>query len=173
MTRSSAAPAVALGVAAIQPAICTHRPAGAPIDNVASPPSSGRQRSDARNQPRGPVTPIDAAAPMLNLELADGSRLFAVMAVSDRPSVALRIHRYPKLALGDLCALGMLDEPLAEFLGAAVRARRNLIVAGGTGVGKTTLLRALAHEIPAGERIVTVEDTRELGMGLTQLAGSL
>jgi len=107
---------------------------------------------------------FDVGRPELNLELPDGSRLFAVMAVTARPSVSIRRHRYPKVVLDDLVGLGMLDRPLAELLTAAVRARKNLIVCGGTGAGKTTLLRALLNEVDPAERIVTIEDNFELGL---------
>jgi Flp pilus assembly CpaF family ATPase len=107
---------------------------------------------------------FDAAHPELNLQLPDGSRLFAVMAVSARPAVVIRRHRFELSDLGQLRRRGMIDRALHEFLAAAVRARRNVIVAGGTGSGKTTLLRALLNEVPARERIVTIEDAYELGL---------
>jgi Flp pilus assembly CpaF family ATPase len=107
---------------------------------------------------------FDAAHPELNLQLPDGSRLFAVMGVSARPSVAIRRHLFPKVFLADLIGLGALDDVLAGFLAAAVRARKNLIVGGGTGMGKTTMLRALINEIPPSERLITVEDSLELGI---------
>lgn len=107
---------------------------------------------------------FDAGSPELNLQLPDGSRLFAVQAVSARPSLAIRMHRHQKVFLDDLVGLGSLDRTLASFLGALVRSRQNVIIAGGTGVGKTTLLRACANEIPAEERLVTVEDALELGL---------
>jgi pilus assembly protein CpaF len=107
---------------------------------------------------------FDVGRPALNLELSDGSQLFAVMAVTVRPAVSIRRHRYPKVTLDDLVGLGMLDEPLAGLLAAAVRARKNMIVCGGTGAGKTTLLRALLNEVPPVERLVTIEDNFELGL---------
>ncbi|MFZ4585343.1 MAG: CpaF family protein [Acidimicrobiia bacterium] len=107
---------------------------------------------------------FDAAAPELNLQLPDGSRLFAVQAVSERPSLAIRLHRHQKVFLDDLVGLGMIDHVLGSFLRAAVRSRQNIIIAGGTGVGKTTLLRACANEIAPEERLVTVEDALELGL---------
>ena len=107
---------------------------------------------------------FDAANPELNLQLPDGSRLFATMEVSARPSVVIRRHRFELSSLDELATRGMVDDELASFLGAAVRARRNIIVAGGTGTGKTTLLRALLNEVPSHERLVTIEDAYELGL---------
>jgi pilus assembly protein CpaF len=107
---------------------------------------------------------FDTASPELNLRLPDGSRLFAVQAVSERPSLAVRIHRHQKVTLADLRGLGMFDEGVHAFFEAAVRSRQNLIIAGGTGVGKTTLLRGCANAIEANERLVTVEDSLELGL---------
>jgi Flp pilus assembly CpaF family ATPase len=102
--------------------------------------------------------------PQLNLQLPDGSRLFAVAWVCARPSVSIRRHRFMKIELSDLIGLGAIDEGLASFLGAAVRSRLQIIVAGATGAGKTTMLRALAAEIPRSERIVTIETELELGL---------
>ena len=107
---------------------------------------------------------FDAANPELNLQLPDGSRLFAAMEVSARPSVIIRRHRFELSSLDQLYANGLVDRALSSFLSAAVRARRNIIVAGGTGTGKTTLLRALLNEVPPTERIVTIEDAYELGI---------
>jgi len=102
--------------------------------------------------------------PSLNLQLPDGSRLFAVAWVCDRPCLSIRRHRFMKVTLADLERLGTIDANLRRFLAAAVRARKQLIIAGATGVGKTTLLRALAAEIPPEERIVTIETELELGL---------
>ena len=107
---------------------------------------------------------FDAANPEVNLQLPDGSRLFATMEVSSRPSVIIRRHRFELSSLDELRGNGLIDRALHEFLAAAVRAKRNLIIAGGTGSGKTTLLRALLNEIPPQERIVTIEDAYELGI---------
>ncbi len=107
---------------------------------------------------------FDRGAPMLSLQLPDGSRLFAVMAVTKRPSISIRRHRYPKATLSDLIALGTVGSGLAAFLSAAVRARLNILIAGGTGAGKTTMLRALAAEMDPAERLVTIEDALELGL---------
>ena len=107
---------------------------------------------------------FDAANPELNLQLPDGSRLFAVMSVSQRPAVVIRRHQFGLASMAQLHGLGMLDRALLEFLQAAVRARRNIVIAGGTGSGKTTLLRALLNEVPREERIVTIVDSFELGL---------
>jgi pilus assembly protein CpaF len=107
---------------------------------------------------------FDNGSPSLNLQLPDGSRLFAVMAVTHRPSVAIRRHRYPKVFLDELVKLGSIDYALREFLAAAVRARKNIIICGGVDAGKTTLMRALLNEVPGHERLVTIEDNLELGL---------
>ena len=107
---------------------------------------------------------FDAANPELNLQLPDGSRLFAMMEVSSRPSVIIRKHRFELSALPELEQRGLVDHSLRCFLSAAVKARRNIIVCGGTGSGKTTMLRALLNEVPSDERIVTIEDAYELGL---------
>ena len=107
---------------------------------------------------------FDAANPELNLQLPDGSRLFAMMEVSSRPSVIIRKHRFELSALPELEQRGLVDHSLRCFLSAAVKARRNIIVCGGTGSGKTTMLRALLNEVPPDERIVTIEDAYELGL---------
>ncbi|MCU1395616.1 MAG: Type secretion system hydrolase TadA/VirB11/CpaF, TadA subfamily [Ilumatobacteraceae bacterium] len=107
---------------------------------------------------------FDAANPELNLQLPDGSRLFATMEVSARPSVIIRKHRFELSSLAELEDRGLMDRALHGFLAAAVRARRNIVICGGTGTGKTTMLRALLNEVPADERIVTIEDAYELGL---------
>lgn len=107
---------------------------------------------------------FDAANPELNLQLPDGSRLFATMAVSQHPSLIVRRHRFDISSLNELHDRGMFDEEIKRFLSAAVLARRNIVIAGGTGSGKTTLLRALLNEVPPNERIVTIEDAYELGI---------
>ena len=107
---------------------------------------------------------FDVANVRVNLRLPDGSRLYAVQSVTREPVVSIRKHRHVQVRLKDLIVLGTLDEELADFLAAAVRARKNLMVAGATNAGKTTLLRALAAEIPPEERILTVERSLELGL---------
>ena len=107
---------------------------------------------------------FDAGTPELNMQLPDGSRLFAVMEVSTRPSLIVRRHRFELSSLDELRTLDVFDADVQSLLTAMVRARRNVVVAGGTGSGKTTLLRALLNEVPTIERIVTIEDAYELGL---------
>lgn len=107
---------------------------------------------------------FDAAMPELNLQLPDGSRLFAVMEVAARPSVTIRKHQFDLAYLADLRARGAFDETIERFLRAAVLARKSIVIGGGIGCGKTTMMRALINEISAPERLVTVEDALELGV---------
>jgi Flp pilus assembly CpaF family ATPase len=107
---------------------------------------------------------FDPAHPRINLQLPDGSRLFALAWVTRTPHLFLRLHRLLDVSLDDLVALGSLSPMVRGFLGAAVRARMNILVCGGMGDGKTTLLRALASDIPAKQRLVTVESDYELAL---------
>ncbi len=109
--------------------------------------------------------PFDSANPQLDLRLPDGSRLSAVMGVCARPSISIRRARLARVHLDDLVQLGSVSHELAAFLSAAVAARKNIMIAGATNAGKTTLLRALANEIPPAERLITVERALELGLG--------
>lgn len=109
---------------------------------------------------------VDDASPMVDARLADGSRINVVLpplAVRG-PAVTIRKFVRTRLDLGELAVRGALSGPMAQFLAAAVRARRNIVVSGGTGSGKTTLLNALAGEIPERERVVTIEDAAELAL---------
>lgn len=108
---------------------------------------------------------FDAGCPRLSLQLPNGDRLFAAMAVCPRPVLCIRRHDFENLAtLDQQMESGMVDLALKEFEAAAVRAKKNIVVCGATGAGKTTHVRALANEIPAHERIVTVEDSLELNL---------
>jgi pilus assembly protein CpaF len=108
--------------------------------------------------------PFDSANPQLDLRLPDGARLSAVMDVTLRPSVSIRRARLGKVFLTDLVGNGTLLPEAAEFLAAAATARKNIMIAGATNAGKTTLLRAIVNEIPPGERLITVERALELGI---------
>lgn len=107
---------------------------------------------------------FDLARPELDLRLPDGSRLSALMAVAARPSVSIRRHRYSDLSLSELRRMGTIDDGLESLLRSAVLARKNIVISGAMNSGKTTLLRALAAEIPPRERLVTIEQAIELGL---------
>jgi len=109
--------------------------------------------------------PFDAANPQLDLRLPDGSRLSAVMDVCARPSISIRRSRLSRVHLDDLVRFGSVTPDVAAFLSAAVAARKNIMIAGATNAGKTTMLRALANEIGPEERLITVERALELGLG--------
>src|ERR1700754_705770 len=108
--------------------------------------------------------PFDTANPQLDLRLPDGSRLSAVMDVTLRPAISIRRARMGKVFLADLVGNGTMSPEVASFLAAAVAARKNIMIAGATNAGKTTLLRALANQIPGSERLITVERALELGL---------
>ena len=108
--------------------------------------------------------PFDTANPQLDLRLPDGSRLSAVMDVTLRPAISIRRSRLGKVFLADLVGNGTLSSEVATFLAAATAARKNIMIAGATNAGKTTLLRAIANQIPAEERLITVERALELGL---------
>ena len=107
---------------------------------------------------------FDTAAPILDLRLASGHRLFAVTAVAERTSMVIRRHRMLTSSLDRLMELGTITAPMKTVLRAAVRppGPTNMLVVGGTGAGKTTLLRGLLSEVPQSELVVTIEDTLEL-----------
>jgi pilus assembly protein CpaF len=109
---------------------------------------------------------FDRGSPAVNLQLPGGERLFAVMALTSGGVTALSIrrHGYRTVTLPQLRDVGTLDSGLERFLRSLVRARKNVLITGGTGSGKTTLLRALASEMDPLERIVTIEDAFELGL---------
>src|SRR5438552_15458573 len=107
---------------------------------------------------------IDASSPMADLRLADGSRVNATLppVTIDGPTISIRRFGRQRLRRADLIAIGTLSPEILEFLAIAVRARRNILISGGTGAGKSTLLGALAEVVPDTERIVMIEDTAEL-----------
>jgi len=108
---------------------------------------------------------FDRGSPIVNFQLPGGERVSAVMAVTARPSVSIRRHRFAKVTLAELRENGTIDLALESLLTALVRAKRNVLVTGGTAIGKTTLLRGLASAIPPWERLITIEDVFELGLG--------
>ena len=107
---------------------------------------------------------VDESTPMVDARLPDGSRVNAVVHPLAIGGPFLTIRKFAKdpLMVNDLIELGTLDQDVARFLEACVKGRLNVVVSGGTGTGKTTLLNVLSGFIPADERIVTVEDAKEL-----------
>ncbi|MGB6241137.1 MAG: ATPase, T2SS/T4P/T4SS family [Castellaniella sp.] len=107
---------------------------------------------------------IDDSSPMVDARLRDGSRVNAVIAPVALRGASLTIRKFParRLEMQDLLAVGALDEAMSAFLTHCVRQRKNLLVSGGTGSGKTSLLNVLSNAIPADERIITIEDAAEL-----------
>lgn len=108
---------------------------------------------------------FDAAHPVLDMQLLSGHRLWATMGVTELPCLVIRHHDFGELTrLQELGIRGMFPSPVEELLSACVAARFNVIIGGGTGTGKTTLLRAMCNAIDAEERLIVIEDSPELGL---------
>jgi pilus assembly protein CpaF len=107
---------------------------------------------------------IDESAPMLDARLSDGSRVNAIIPplALDGPSMSIRRFGTIPFDITRLVSVGALTPEMSQFLEACVRCRLNILISGGTGSGKTTLLNSLSRWIPAGERVVTIEDAAEL-----------
>ncbi len=107
---------------------------------------------------------IDESSPMVDARLADGSRVNAVIPPLAVDGAALTIRKFSRdpLQIHDLIAKGSLTPEAAQLLAACVAGHLNMLVSGGTGTGKTTMLNILSSFIPADERIVTIEDAVEL-----------
>ena len=107
---------------------------------------------------------IDESVPMVDARLADGSRVNAIIPPLSLTGPTLTIRKFgtERLTTPDLIKLNTLDNTMAEFLKACVLTHKNIIVSGGTGSGKTTILNVLSEFIPQGERLVTIEDAAEL-----------
>ena len=107
---------------------------------------------------------IDRDRPVLDARLPDGSRVHAVIPPSARTGTYLTIRKFKRdiLGLEDFVRLGSLNQQVQEFLELSVQLHRNLVVSGGTGTGKTTMLNAVSTAVPESERIVVIEDSSEL-----------
>ena len=109
---------------------------------------------------------VDESSPLVDARLQDGSRVnVAIRPIAiDGPQVSIRKFSRHPLSLGKLVAAGALAKGMAELLAAAVEAKVSIVVSGGTGSGKTTMLNALSNYIPDDERLVSIEDAAELQM---------
>ncbi len=107
---------------------------------------------------------IDDSSPMVDARLADGSRVNAIIPplALDGPHISIRKFRRDVLSHADLIRNGSLTEPMLRLLQGCVRSKLNILIAGGTGSGKTTFLNMLSESIPHSERVVTIEDSAEL-----------
>jgi len=107
---------------------------------------------------------IDKSQPLVDARLPDGSRVNAIIPPLAVKGPCLTIRKFPaqRLTMDDLVEMGSISKAAAQFLRACVIDRRNILVSGGTGTGKTTMLNILSSFIPFKERIVTIEDTTEL-----------
>ena len=109
---------------------------------------------------------VDEASPMVDARLPDGSRINAIIPplAIDGPSLSIRRFGKKRYDIGGLVEKGTMTWEMVEFLLAVVRARLNILVCGGTGSGKTTMLNCLSAFVPENERIVTIEDSAELSL---------
>ena len=107
---------------------------------------------------------IDETSPMVDARLVDGSRVNAIIPplALDGPSLSIRRFGTRPLHAADLLASNAFSQQMLDFMAATVRAKLNILISGGTGTGKTTLLNALSQFIPHGERVITIEDAAEL-----------
>jgi pilus assembly protein CpaF len=107
---------------------------------------------------------IDESSPMVDARLADGSRVNAIIPplALDGPSISIRRFAVDLLSMEDFKKLGTITDTIGEILQGIVQARLNILISGGTGSGKTTMLNVMSGFIPDDERIVTIEDSAEL-----------
>lgn len=109
---------------------------------------------------------VDESTPYMDGRLPDGSRINVIIPPVSLMGPVLTIRKFPaeRLDIEKLVELGSLTQDAAEMLASAVHSRTNILISGGTGTGKTTLLNCLASFIPEDERIITIEDTAELDL---------
>ncbi len=116
---------------------------------------------------------IDEVSPMVDAKLADGSRLHAVIPPLTQRGPTLSIRRFGSTAVAfeDMVRSRSLTREMADFLIAAVQGRLNILLSGGTGAGKTTMLNQLGRFIPTTERVITIEETAELQLQQADVVG--
>jgi len=131
-------------------------------------PSHEALMSALRNLAQFVGRPLDVEHPILEARFPDGSRVEAVIppASPDGPSVSIRRFFKDTLTIEKLLSFGSMTQDAAEVLEAVVACKQNIIVAGGTGSGKTSLLNCLSSYIPEDQRVVVIEDARELQLQL-------
>ncbi|MGR9086416.1 MAG: CpaF family protein [Gammaproteobacteria bacterium] len=114
---------------------------------------------------------IDESSPLVDARLKDGSRVNAIIPplAIDGPSLSIRRFTQDKMQLEDMIYIGSLSQAMAEVFSAMVQVRLNILISGGTGSGKTTMLNAMSNNIPKSERIVTIEDSAELQLKMDNL----
>ena len=114
---------------------------------------------------------LDLSNPFVDARLPDGSRLHVAIPeiTAEHWAVNIRKHIAQSLTLDQLCVLGLLEKSMADFLIEAVKQGKNILVSGGTQAGKTTLLNALAGEIPYSQRVITIEEVFEIAPRLPDL----
>lgn len=114
---------------------------------------------------------LDLSNPFVDARLPDGSRLHVVIPeiTAEHWAVNIRKHIAQNLSLSQLCEIGLLEQKMADLLVLAIQQGKNILVSGGTQAGKTTLLNALASEIPLTQRVVTIEEVFELSPRLPDI----
>src|SRR6185369_7191508 len=107
---------------------------------------------------------IDESSPMVEARLPDGSRVHAIVPPLSLTGPLLTIRKFAqnRYAMDELVEIGTLSPAAADFMARCVQADLNMLISGGTGTGKTTLLNALSAAVPGGDRIITIEDAAEL-----------
>jgi pilus assembly protein CpaF len=114
---------------------------------------------------------IDESSPLVDARLKDGSRVNAIIPplAIDGPSLSIRRFTQDKIQLQDMVNIGSISQAMVDVLANAVKVRLNILISGGTGSGKTTMLNAMSNNIPNSERIVTIEDSAELQLKMDNL----
>ncbi len=133
-------------------------------DTNASFDSEDALRSAVNNLAQSVSRTISKERPILDARLPDGSRVHAIIPPSSRVGTCLTIRKFSAtpLTMDSLIQYGSLTETAREFMDICIQLRKNVIISGGSGTGKTSMLGALSRAIPEGERIVVIEDTSEL-----------